>query len=67
MKQFFEDHTGKLSMMRLKTFLVLLVVLIVVVYQVTITNSVDHLLITELLYGSMGFKIWQNQQEKPKA
>lgn len=63
--EFLYDHTGKMSDMRVKTFLLLVVGLYVIVYQ-TMTKTIDHWLIIELLAIAFGFKAYQTQQENQK-
>lgn len=59
---FFQDHLGKASSMRLNTFILLLIACFVIIWQV-MHNEIDHTLVVELLAIIFGAKAWQNRDE----
>lgn len=63
MKKFFQDPSGKFSMMRLKTLLLALVGMFIAIWQVCNNYDIDHALILEFIGLSLGAKIWQKDQE----
>lgn len=66
MSNFFQDHTGKFSIMRLKTLLLVLAGIFIAVFQVVSHSPIDHFIVMEFVAIGLGFKIWQNQQETQK-
>ena len=63
--EFLKDQNGKDSSMRVKLFLLLLCGLFVIVWQV-VKQTIDHVLIVEILGICFGFKVWQNKDENRK-
>lgn len=63
--KYFQDHEGKPSSNRLNAFLLHIVALFVIVWQV-VSGEVDHGLIFELLAVVFGIKYIGKQQENTK-
>lgn len=59
---FLQDHEGKWSSTRIKTFGLWLLTLAVIAYQV-VNDQTDHILIGELLALSFGYEAFKKSQE----
>lgn len=66
MRQFFTDDNGNLSMMRLKTLLLILAGIFIAIHETLACKAVDDVLILELIGLGLGFKVWQKMIETRK-
>lgn len=67
MSNFFQDESGKPSMMRLKTLLLVAVGCFIALWQVIKAQPIDHFIVMEFVGMGLGFKIWQKMIENRPA
>jgi len=63
----FTDNEGKPSMMRVKAFICVVAAVALSLYQGTVGDGIDHIIVVELLSAGIGGKLWQKHEENRKT